>query len=274
MKIPKPLDQFPFEFYGEFFTAILASDRKLYVPLHDLCRALGIQTHGQIERIRSNEAIADALVTLEITRAYGEEALQTRVMECLRLDRLPFWMGTLQPNRIQDEAKRERVVQFQREFAEVAWAAFRNQILPADIHAEMDAALPPHEQTYLQIMEEAADLRQGITHHAKRLTDVEERLGSLEARLRGTDFINTAQMKEYMDMVGILAHLLKQKRLGNEATVHAEIKRQFQVPSYQLIPEDEFDRVKQVLANWYRQVAGPTAAVPALFQGPSQKRLI
>ena len=190
MKAPKPLDQFPFEFYGEVFTAILASDRKLYVPLHDMCRALGIQTHGQIERIRSNEAIADALVTLEITRAYGEEALQTRVMECLRLDRLPFWMGTLQPHRIPDEEKRGRVVQFQREFAEVAWAAFRSQILPADIRAEMDTALPPNEQAYLQIMEEAADLRQGITQHAERLTDLEERLGSLEARLRGTDFIN------------------------------------------------------------------------------------
>ena len=81
-------------------------------------------------------------------------------------------------------------------------------------------------------------------------------------------------MQEYMDMVGILAHLLKQKRLGNEATVHAEVKRQFQVPSYQLVPEDEFDRVKQVLANWYRHVAGPAAAVPAIFEGPSQKRLI
>jgi hypothetical protein len=93
----------------------------------------------------------------------------------------------------------------------------------------MDAALPPNEQAYLQIMEEAADLRQGITYHAARLTDLEARLGSLEARLVGTDFINAAQMKTYM--VGTLAHLLKQKRLGNEAAVHAEVKRQFQVPT-------------------------------------------
>ena len=27
-----PLDEFPFEFYGEIFAAILASDRKLYLP--------------------------------------------------------------------------------------------------------------------------------------------------------------------------------------------------------------------------------------------------
>jgi hypothetical protein len=270
----RPLDQFPFEFYGETFSAILANDRKLYLPLNDLCQALGVQANGQIRRIRENEALADSLVSLLITRAYGDESVQTREMLCLHLERLPFWLGTMQANRVKDEAKRAKVVRFQREFAEVAWAAFRSQIMPTDILAELDTALSPTQQAYLRLMDEASDLRQGAAHHEGRLHSLEQRVADLEARLVGTDFINTAQMKEYTDMVGILAHLLRKKGKGNEATVHAEVKRQFQVPSYQLIAEAEFDHVKQFMRDWYQRLAGPDTAVPALFGQPSQKRLL
>jgi hypothetical protein len=270
----RPLDHFPFEFYGDTFTAVLANDRHLYVPLHDMCLTLDVQTNGQIRRIRENEAIADALVPLVITRAYGDEDVQTREMLCLRLDRLPFWLGTMQPSRIKDEKKREQVVRFQREFADVAWAAFRSQILPPDMIAELDAGLSPTQQEYLRLMDEAAALRQGATRHEERLGTLEQRVADLEARLVGTDFINPAQMKEYMDMVGIVAHLLRKKGKGNEATVHANIKHEFKVPAYQLIPEAEFDRVKRFMRDWYRRLAGPDAAVPAIFEQPSQKRLL
>lgn len=270
----RPLDHFPFEFYGDVFMAVLANDRHLYVPLHDMCLALGVQTNGQIRRIRENEAIADALVPLLIARAYQDEGVQTREMLCLRLDRLPFWLGTMQPNRIKDEEKREQVIRFQREFADVAWAAFRSQILPPDMLAELDATLSPTQQEYLRLMDEAATLRQGVSRHEERLGSLEQRMADLEARLVGTDFINPAQMKEYTDMVGILAHLLRKKGKGNEATVHAELKRQFKVPAYQLIPEAEFDHVKRFMRDWYRRLAGPDAAIPTIFEQPSQKRLL
>ena len=90
------LDQFPFEFYGEHFSIALASDRKLYIPMAALCQAMGLQTHGQVTHIRDNEAVAEALATLPMLWAYGDE-LREREMVCLRLDRLPFWMGTIQP---------------------------------------------------------------------------------------------------------------------------------------------------------------------------------
>jgi len=57
----------------------------------------------------------------------SEEEVREREMICLRLDRLPFWMGTIQTGRIPDESKRTRIVQFQRDFADVAWAAFRRK---------------------------------------------------------------------------------------------------------------------------------------------------
>lgn len=277
----KVIDQFPFEFYDEYFTVVLTNDRKLYVPMQALCQAMGLQTHGQVRRIREHDAMADALVSLNIMWSYGEEKVREREMICLRLDRLPFWMGTIQTNRIPDEIKRERIVQFQRDFADVAWAAFRREILPDDMLAEMDASLPQAQQEYLRLMDEASDLRQQLqTHHESlgqhdaQLGTLEERVSDLEARLQGTDFLNAQQMKEYTDMVAIVARVLKRRQKGNEATVHAEVKRQFQVPSYQLIPEAEFDNVKRYLRNWFVRLAGPGVPVPTIFEQPSQKRLL
>lgn len=277
----KVIDQFPFEFYGDHFTVALANDRKLYVPMQALCDAMGLQTHGQVRRIREHEAMANALVNLTIVWSYGDEAAREREMICLRLDRLPFWMGTIQTNRIPDETKRERIVQFQLDFADVAWAAFRREILPDDMLAEMDTGLSPDQQEYLRLMDDAAELRQQLqTHdsslgqHDVQLGSLEERVAALEARLQGTDFLNPHQMKEYTDMVAIVARVLKRKKKGNEATVHAEVKRQFQVPSYQLIAEAEFDSVKRYLRDWFVRLAGPGAPVPGIFEQPSQKRLL
>jgi hypothetical protein len=95
----KAIDQFPFEFYGETFTVALANDRNLYVPMEALCTAMELQTHGQIRRIRESEAMDDALVDLNIVWSYGDDEAREREMVCLRLDRLPFWMGTIQTNR-------------------------------------------------------------------------------------------------------------------------------------------------------------------------------
>lgn len=277
----KIVDQFPFEFYGEHFTVGFGNDRKLYVPMQALCEAMGLQTHGQVRRIRENEATADALVNLNIVWSYGDNEAREREMICLRLDRLPFWMGTIQTNRIPDETKRERIVQFQRDFADIAWAAFRREILPEDMAAEMDAGLPAAQQEYLRLMDEAAELRQGLqTHeqslgqHENQLGSLEERVSALEARLRGTDYLNSHQMKEYTDMVAIVARVLKRKQKGNEATVHAEVKRQFQVPSYQLIPEADFDNVKRYLRGWFVRLSGPGAPIPMIFEQLSQKRLL
>lgn len=277
----KVIDQFPFEFYGEHFAVALANDRKLYVPIQALCQAMELQTHGQVRRIREHEAMANALINLNVMWSYGEEDVREREMLCLRLDRLPFWMGTIQTSRIPDEHKRARIIQFQRDFADVAWAAFRSEVMPDDMAAEMDANLPPAQQEYLRLMDEASKLRQQIqTHdhslgqHNVQIENLDERVVALEAKLHGTDFLNTQQMKAYIDMVAIVARVLKRKQKGNEATVHAEIKRQFQTPSYQLIPEAEFEAVKRHLRDWFVRLSGPGAPVPQIFEQPSQKRLL
>ena len=268
------LDEFPFDFYGEIFSVVLASDRRLYLPLNRVCDALQIDANAQAQRIRRDEAISDALVQLPLQVPYGEEgAVQTRQVLCLWLNRLPYWLGTIDANRIKDQVRRQQIIRFKREFAEVAWAAFRSEILPEDMLAELDAAAPPAEQQYHAVMDEAAAMRRDLGQQKERLQEVEERLTSLEARLVGTDFINSAQAKQYQDIVAILGSMLQKKGKGNYATVHAEVKRQFQVPSYQLIPEKDFPKLVNYLTRWYERLTPPGTPLPEVFTQPEQRRL-
>ena len=275
------LDLFPFEFYGEIFSAAFVSDRKFYVPLRPMCQTLGVQPNGQIRRIRDNEAIADQLQPLNMLVTGSDGGAQHREMLCLCVEAIPYWLGSIQVNRISDTERRASVVRFQREFVKVAWAAFRTAILPADILAEMDASLPEDEQDYHELMDQASELRldiranrEGLDATRLELAELSARLGDLEARLIGTDYLTPAQQKMYTDMVAIVAHLLKQKRRGTHATVHNEIKQRFQVPSYQLIPESEFENVRRYLRGWYVRMAAPGTPVPAVFDQPAQGRLL
>ena len=205
---------------------------------------------------------------------YGEEgAVQTRQVLCLWLNRLPYWLGTIDANRIKDQVRRQQIIRFKREFAEVAWAAFRSEILPEDMLAELDATAPPAEQQYYAVMDEAAAMRRDLGQQKERLQEVEERLTSLEARLVGTDFINSAQAKQYQDIVAILGSMLQKKGKGNYATVHAEVKKQFKVPSYQLIPEKDFPKLVNYLTRWYERLTPPGTPLPEVFTQPEQRRL-
>jgi hypothetical protein len=269
-----PLDEFPFEFYGEIFSIILASDRRLYLPINKVCDALQIDTNAQLQRIRRDEAISEALVQLSLQIPYGEEGtVQSRQVYCLWLNRLPYWLGTLNANRIKDEKRRQQVIRFKREFADVAWAAFRSEILPEDMLAELDAATPPAEQRYHATMDEAAAMRRDLGRHDEQLQNVEERLSNLEARLVGTDFINSAQARQYQEMVAILGSILQKKEKGNYATVHTEVKKQFVVPAYQLIPEKDFPKLVNYLSRWYERITPPGTPLPEVFTRPSQRSL-
>jgi hypothetical protein len=122
-------------------------------------------------------------------------------------------------------------------------------------------------------MDDAAAMRHRLEQHDDRFDSVEERLSGLEARISGTDFINQAQAHRYQVMVNILASILKRRGKGNQATIHAEVKRTFNVPSYQLIPEKEFSRVVDFLANWYRRLTPPGTPLPDVFNQPDQRSL-
>ncbi|MCE1252834.1 MAG: hypothetical protein LWX83_04705 [Anaerolineae bacterium] len=272
----KVVDEFPFTFYGTTFTTALGNDRKLYIPLPLMCKALFIDVDGQVQRIQRDEALSDAMRQVRFEQyPHGDDEVRAREVNALRLDRLPYWLGTIDTHRIQKEDVRAKIITFKREFADVAWDAFRTQILPHDILAELDSSLPPAQQTYLAKMDEATVLRQNLQEQNQRLGEMEKRLSGLEARFEGTDFINPAQAKQYMDMVNAIAMVLKRKgEASPHARIHGEIKHVFNVPSYALIPEKEFPRLKKYLEQLYQRVTPAGTPMPEVFRAPNQRKLL
>ena len=276
METFRVLDEFPFTFYGMTFTTALGSDRKLYIPLPLVCKALFIDVDGQLQRIQRDEALGDALQMVRFAQyPHGSDEVRPREVNALRLDRLPYWLGTIDTGRIQNPEVRSKIITFKREFADVAWAAFRTQILPHDVLAEFDSQLPPAQQTYLAKMDEASDLRQNLQQQGDRLNGFEQRLSGLEARFEGTDFINPAQARQYMEMVNAIAMVLKRKGESSpHARIHGEIKHVFNVPAYALIPEKEFPRLKKYLEQMFQRITPPGTPLPEIFHAPNQRRLL
>ena len=272
----KIIDEYPFSFYNTVFTVAMGSDRKLYVPLPLMCRALFIDTDGQVQRIQRDEVIQDAMRKVRFEQyPHGEEEFRPREVNALRLDRLPYWLGTIDTSRIQKEEVRQQIVTFKREFADVAWAAFRSEIMPSDVLAELDAQEPPERQAYYKAMDDASLLRRGLKDHSEQIEEMEKRISSLEARFEGTDFINPQQAKQYMDMVNVIAAVMKRKGTSSpHAKIHGEIKKVFDVPSYSLIPEKDFPKVQKYLAQLFQRVTVPGTPLPEIFKRPNQRRFI
>lgn len=265
------VNQFPFEFYGEVFELYVGTDLQPYAPVRAMCDALGIDPSAQLQRIKRDEVLAESLVifTLKEEGDWGG----ARQISCLLLRRLPYWLGTLDTNRIKSE-HREKVVMFKREFAEVAWAAFRSAIFPEDVLAEMDATKPPLEQDYHRLMDETAKLREKLSEQEKEIDEVVTRVAGLEARFLGTDFINPAQASQIRRMISVLVGKIesnKGKQSRVYANVHGTLKKHFDVPSYLLIAEKDFPKVAEFLSNWYKRVAHEEP--PEFFQSNQQTLL-
>jgi hypothetical protein len=193
---------------------------------------------------------------------------------CVSIKRLHYMMGTLNVERIKPEL-RERMILFKEQLADAVYAYFRSRVFSEDIRAELDATLPPEEQEFHRRMDEAAALKAQIDDHAAHFTKVEQRLEALEARLLGTDFINFQQARQYLDAVGLLGDMLKERKskmASPYAVVHAAVKREFMVPSYQLIAENQFSAVMEFLSAWWKREA-PDVELPQIFS-VRQERLL
>ena len=259
-------DQFPFVFESQTFEIYWTDDKKLLVPLRPLCDELGLDFSSQLKRVKRDEALADDLFIINAPVLREDGKAQNRDVVCISLKRLHYWFGSIDTSRVKPELK-DKVIHFKRELGDVAWDAFRTRVLPEDMLAELDASLPREEREYHKAMDRATALRENVQKHDQDIESLRSRVEKLEARLVGTDFINGQQARQYLDAVGALGDLLKveNKKLASPyAVIHNKVKEQFEVASYQLIPEKEFPKVLDFLAKWHTRV-NPSLALPEVF---------
>jgi len=283
--VPQAIQGFPFVFYGEVFNAYLTDDRQWYLPLQDICLALGLDANGQRQRIQRDEALSDSLVNIPLETPY-QDTTRTREVACLNIRRLPYWLGTIEASRVKEE-HRKKIVLYKREFAEAAWAVFRSDMVPPDLLAEMDTHLPPEEREYLEAMDQMRQVRKKIDMLSGKLDDelakvgaelqdITGRLGTLEAALVGKNIINAAQARLIQEMIAVVAESkhAKTKKPKSQcfAEVHEEFKSAFQVHIYSILPEEQLEAATTFLgARW--AFYNPGQPPPEIFRGSHQPSL-
>jgi hypothetical protein len=181
--------EFPFEFYDQLFTIVLGNDRKLYAPIPLMCAALHVQPSGQIQRIQRDPVLVDAMRLVKFEHyPYGDQGeLRSREVQALRLDRLPYFLGGIDVSRISNDETKEAVIRFKLEFADRAWAAFRSELLPPDMLAELDTSLSPDQQAYFGMMDRATEIRRDLLAHEGLLKGHEDRIEKNRKRYRDAE---------------------------------------------------------------------------------------
>jgi hypothetical protein len=281
--MPEIIQGFPFEFYGETYVAYLASDRQFYISLNEICSGLGVDARSQRRRIQNDEAISDKLVILPIDTPY-QDSVRVQEVACLSLRALPYWLGTIDANRVKEDIRR-KVILYKRDFAETAWFVYRSEILPPEIIAEVERFDTPYERELAELMADFRSLKSKVDHLSGRvdaelsrvgltLEDLGGRFAVVEARVVAEAAINSQQarlIQKCIQEVGEAAFQsgkIKPRSLAH-ARAQQDFKDNFQVHIYTALPERRLDEALEFLrSRWsfYR----PGEALPEVFRQGSQ----
>ena len=93
-----PIEQQTLLFYGKPIIVVRLPDGRPGVVVRFFCENMQIDTAAQLQRIRRTEAIAEDLITMQITTEGG-----TQKMAVLVLHSVPFWLAGIDPKRVREE---------------------------------------------------------------------------------------------------------------------------------------------------------------------------
>lgn len=242
-------------FHGKPIIVIRLPDGRPGVVLRGICENLQLGTAAQVERIKRTEVISDDLVYVQVETEGGFQK-----MAALVLHAIPFWLAGINPSRTSQEM-RPIILAYQREVVDVlyAWASTPRAITaPTDLvpsepiakpeRPAQDASLTDWREYYLRM---AAFLEWQM--------DIETWRGSVESRLEGLEAI-TDLIPDILDRLGPETLSTEHqrsvqglvKRLHDATgkpfgTIYDELKTVFDVPRYQEIREQNWDKVQ----NWF-----------------------
>ena len=99
------------EFRGQEIEALADESSRVWVSLRRLCENLSISgIRDQIEKVKEDETFEDLYKAILMQHPTGAKRTF-----CLDLEAVPFWLGSIQVNRIRDKQKRRMIVLYRRE---------------------------------------------------------------------------------------------------------------------------------------------------------------
>lgn len=246
----KVVQQATVVFADDEITAVLADDGFVYGALPHLCRALGLDTENQRERIteHSNLSQGMALFPLMIRR-------QVTSLWCLRSDVIPYWLAVVSTGRMKPE-KKARIDYYQDQVRDVLNRLF-GTATPAvpvegsliDQHPAVGEGLAIARMA-LDQAQLAAQKSEETSEEVKALKAVyDTRIAALEAKLMPRSQISEEQAQQIADLVKQAALALGEKMGGGNffGTIYGQLYRRFGVTSYKTLTMAQYPQAVEWL---------------------------
>jgi len=229
-------------------TAVLAEDGSIYGAFSHLCRALGLDTESQRERLEEQTAFARGLRQFPLIQGQGRQLLTTW---CLRADLVPYWLALVPTRRMKPE-KKARIDFYQEQVADVLARLFGTMSVQVPSSSVSLTAQNPVFAEGLAVARMALDQAQRATQQAEETSEdvkalkavYDARITALEARLLPRATISEEQAEHISDLVKQAAIALSSKLGGGNffGTLYGQFYRTFNVSSYKLLTQGQYPK--------------------------------
>jgi hypothetical protein len=184
------------DFHGATLLAVRgATPAETLVAMKPVVEGMGLTWQPQHRKLVEHPLLSQGIVEMMIPSAGGPQA-----MTALPLNRLNFWLATIQPNKIPDPEARARVIRYQTECADVLFTHFFGQAtgptalvtMVTGLRAEIDGELAAHRRAMVDLAEKVNGLI--LTSDARRaaveLVSVKQLLDEAKCLQKGRRGIN------------------------------------------------------------------------------------
>ena len=253
------IDQREVAFYNDQLTAVRGGDSQVYVPVTQMCRALGLDERSQRRRIQNHTILSEGYTRGDISTPPSEGGRGGGVQKVglIRVDLVPLWLAGIEAGKASEDM-RPKLERFQREAAKVLWEAFQDGRLTADPDFELLLQSDSEAvQAYRMAMAVVKLARNQIILES-RLDAHEQRLETIEAQLSPpAHAITQSQAMQISQAVKAVAIAQGKQTKRNEfGGVYGELYRKFEITSYKLLPASRFDEAIEFLTNWHISLTG------------------
>jgi hypothetical protein len=245
-----PAEQDTVTFHGKSLIVVRLPDGRNGVVVRWLCENLNLSSAGQIERIKRTEAIADDLVYVRIETSSAVQNMATLVLHAV-----PYWLATIDTRRMdKDDPRRTEILAYQREAVDAlyAWASTPRAIaaptdlvpaepIPQPTRPAPDAPLADWHEYHVRmaaVLEWQMDIETWRGSVESRLEGLEAIVPDILERL-GPELITIEHQRSVQGLVKRL-HDATGKAFG---TIYDELKTAFDVPRYQELHEQDYEKV-------------------------------
>jgi hypothetical protein len=174
-----PLQVRQIDFYGDEITAVVLEQngrQGVSVPLRPICEYLGLSWSSQLQRLREDEVLSEALSSVLLSNT---QARQRYSVICIELEFLPGWLFTLNPKRVRPDLQ-DKIQKYRRDCYRVLWEAFQQgSFSPAETVVVPDRLPDKEEDARIEALTEQIDMLSAVVTFLRdhRQALLEEREG-------------------------------------------------------------------------------------------------